>query len=107
MIFALEVEMRNTVNTAALVAAHWDIECLCAEAPGGRDVFRHEEFAHPLPDFSGSGKLLHYGNHLGVGRPSHTLECVHAVDVRPHAAVTECACDHRLGVGMGITDECG
>src|SRR5262249_39658039 len=105
VVFAQEVEMWNSVNAAPEIAIHRNVECLSANVLGGRDVIRKKELANPLPDFS--SEMLDHREHCGVDCPSHTLECVHAIDVLLHAAVAECALDRGLGSAMRIADECG
>src|SRR5262245_2582565 len=103
--FALKVEVRNAINTAPKVAIHRNIEFLSAKHIGARNVTRHEELANPLPDFS--SETLYHWDHCCIDCPSHTLKCVHAIDVLLHAAVAECAPDRNLGGRMGIADERG
>src|SRR5262249_60532409 len=79
VVFALEVEVRNGINTPPKVAIHRNIESLSAKRVGCRDVMRHEELADLLSN--SSSELLHHREHCCIHYPGHALSPLHSIDL--------------------------
>src|SRR5262249_48173 len=106
VILARKIEMWNAVDATALVAIHRNVKRLRADVLGRCDILRYETLVNfLLPDLS--DKLLYHVKHRSIDCVRHALKRVHAIDVLLHAAVTKCAPDRLLSIGMRAADKRG